>query len=253
MTQPDESPELYLMACNTEGCSRQGEGIAYMFKYPPGTQFMPAKFQPQTSAAERARASAESGASGSNSRVPGQSQNPVAPQERSLEPESGRDPKSEEDQMVSRKNPAIQQQLGKHEIALYNAYAKVRPVTPDRIDYAVKVGHEMLPPRQGDTRGQIFDDDQRLLRIDVVEHYPDKILILEIKPVADLKALGQMLIYPELYSIHYKPNKPVAPMVICSSANPIVLGALKLHDVPFMPIVMQADLSLEGEGQPLEH
>ena len=60
--------------------------------------------------------------------------------------------------------------------------------------------------------------DLTMWQIDVVAEDEKKIYVIEIKPMANAKAVGQALAYAALYQEDHKPKKPVVPVVLTDVA-----------------------------------
>ena len=58
-------------------------------------------------------------------------------------------------------------------------------------------------------------------KIDVTAEDNENFYIIEIKPNANAKAVGQALAYARLWSEEMKPAKPVIPVVLTDMRNPI--------------------------------
>jgi len=82
------------------------------------------------------------------------------------------------------------------------------------IDYDVHVGNGRDP-------GDDFEPNIREMairlsqrRIDAVAHRPDFIDIIEVTLDAGLTALGQLMVYPALYTVAFRPPKPLRPVLV---------------------------------------
>ncbi len=82
-------------------------------------------------------------------------------------------------------------------------------------DYDVRVGEGRDPgPDYSDKIRQMgIDLSQR--RIDVVGHRADHIDIIEISVYAGIKAIGQLMVYPQLYQDTFHPSLTLQPILIC--------------------------------------
>jgi len=99
------------------------------------------------------------------------------------------------------------------------------------IDYDVRVG-------EGRDPGAGFPDNMRQMaidlskkRIDAVAYMPDQIWTIEITKHAGLKALGQLIAYPILFTLKYNPLLPVQPVLVCEDLitdMEIVYAALEM-------------------------
>ncbi|KKK70100.1 hypothetical protein LCGC14_2927380, partial [marine sediment metagenome] len=64
--------------------------------------------------------------------------------------------------------------------------------------------------------------------IDAIGHTDSQIHIIEITRVAGLKAVGQLLSYPLLYCLTFKPLRPVRSVLVChtleTDIEPMILA-----------------------------
>lgn len=84
-------------------------------------------------------------------------------------------------------------------------------------DYDVRVGDGRDP-------GTDFSEANRELgimlsqrRIDAVGHHQSHLAIIEITRNAGLKALGQLIAYPVLYQLKFKPEKALKPILVAET------------------------------------
>lgn len=97
--------------------------------------------------------------------------------------------------------------------------------------YDLRVGHGR-DPGEGypeNIRGMAIGLSQR--RIDAVGIVPDGVHIIEVTQVAGLTAIGQLTMYPILYSIDY-PDKPILNIIlVCESIQSDIEPALSRMNV----------------------
>ena len=98
-------------------------------------------------------------------------------------------------------------------------------------DYDFKVG-------RGSDPGDIVDYNLRQdfielsrKRIDAIGYQPDGITIFEVKPRAGTQALGQLIIYKQLYSQDYPTVKIKSVAVVCGFITDEEIELYKLHDI----------------------
>lgn len=91
------------------------------------------------------------------------------------------------------------------------------------IDYDVRVGggRDPGPKHSPNIRQMAIDLSQR--RIDAVGHLTDAIHIIEITRHAGLKALGQLTVYPALYTETFHPTKQLVTVLLCREVGTDVL------------------------------
>ena len=92
--------------------------------------------------------------------------------------------------------------------------------TPDRftsVQYDVHVGLEDELDEEIEQAARAAWWDLTRWKIDVVAKDEDTIYIIEIKPFANAKALGQALAYALLYQDEHCASRPVVPVVLTNS------------------------------------
>ena len=105
------------------------------------------------------------------------------------------------------------------DIAVWSKYL-ADPVTPIKeLWYDVHVGQGMLLPVGAS------DIDKRIAagvsrkRIDVICRVGGGFWVVEIKPFANMLALGQALSYTRLFVAEYRPDGEVWPVIVCDSVD----------------------------------
>ncbi|MBW2672732.1 MAG: hypothetical protein JRD89_04840 [Deltaproteobacteria bacterium] len=68
-------------------------------------------------------------------------------------------------------------------------------------------------------------------RIDAVAHTPDAIWILEVKDRLRPSAVGQLLVYRDLYDRQFHPLKPLRLGVVCGDDDPLVRPTCAEHGI----------------------
>ncbi len=104
------------------------------------------------------------------------------------------------------------------------------------IDYDIQVGKGRDPGDdfQPNIRNMALNLSRR--RIDAVVTLPGKILIIEITTLADMVAVGQMILYPILYQQTYNPIWPIEPLLICERLGSDIEPALRAAEIPWVTI-----------------
>jgi len=83
--------------------------------------------------------------------------------------------------------------------------------------YDVRVGLPVLLDLGADDRERRIAAGLTRKRIDVVCHVGGGFWVVEIKPHANMYALGQTLTYSRLFSLEYTPGGQVIPVIVCDS------------------------------------
>lgn len=93
----------------------------------------------------------------------------------------------------------------------------------DRVWYDVHCGLG-LPVRTGATPMEYkIAQGVTRKRIDVVCSVKNEIWIVEIKPHANMKALGQIIVYERLFRTEYLAAGKIVPVILCWTADPDIM------------------------------
>jgi hypothetical protein len=68
-------------------------------------------------------------------------------------------------------------------------------------------------------------------RIDAIGFNKSYIDLIEVKPVADIRALGQLIAYKHFFMEQYKPSVPVNMILLCGAARPDDATVLQANNV----------------------
>lgn len=92
-------------------------------------------------------------------------------------------------------------------------------VSFNRLDYDVSLGGKgaAAVPSSSDYYGMWAQLMKK--RVDVVGWVSGQVWIIEVKPVANLAALGQVLAYRFLYNEERRPRVETLPIVVCGSLD----------------------------------
>lgn len=120
-------------------------------------------------------------------------------------------------------------QLTPLDLAVWRRFLLLRPTMFDRFEYQVRVGKGQPLPASA------TDADQRNWaaltekRVDAIGFNADGITIIEVKPRGGPSALGQALVYRDLYREKFRPAQTLSALVVCSYIDDDVrLSALRL-------------------------
>lgn len=80
--------------------------------------------------------------------------------------------------------------------------------------YDVRVGQGAIPNPRLSKVMQMWHINVTKKRIDVVVHKPNEILIVEVKTLAGLTSIAQVVAYPLLYKAEFNPTLPLVPHLI---------------------------------------
>ena len=121
--------------------------------------------------------------------------------------------------------------MSRQDSAVWRAFLAANPVPYDSIDYDVAVG--------GKAAGRVPDDAELLpmwqtllkKRIDAVVHRPGSVWTVEVKPIANMSALGQALSYAFLYKAEGRTQLRVRPVVVADRVDADVAPIYQFYGV----------------------
>ena len=99
------------------------------------------------------------------------------------------------------------------------------------LNYDVRVGSaEYATGEQAAQYDRMWEELIRK-RIDVVAETKEEVWIVEVKPIANMSALGQVLSYSLLYEEERHPAKPIRRVVICQEIDRDMVKVYQAYDV----------------------
>ena len=100
------------------------------------------------------------------------------------------------------------------DIEIWEAFLEERRDLYYRFEYDVRVGAGRDPgeSQEANIRQMAIDLSQR--RIDAVGFHANGITIIEITRKADMKCLGQILTYPQLYVEKFQPTEKIHTLIV---------------------------------------
>jgi hypothetical protein len=111
------------------------------------------------------------------------------------------------------------------DVSIWDAYLDAHASDFLRCWYDVKIGEPIIPKIQVDEVTKQDWWDLSRWAIDVVAEDKNVYYVIEIKPNANAKALGQCLAYAKLLEEKWRTAKPMLPVVITDEINPITAKA----------------------------
>ena len=96
----------------------------------------------------------------------------------------------------------------------------------EQLDYDVRVGQGRDPGEAFSTKIRNMAFALSCRRIDVVGHSPSGLDIIEVTHSAGLKAIGQLISYPILYSQTYPTNRSLRPILVAGEIQTDILPIL---------------------------
>lgn len=132
--------------------------------------------------------------------------------------------------------PPTEPSLTPLDLEVWRRFLVLRPSMFDAFHFQVAVGSgQPLPSSASDADRKAWDK-LTSKRIDAVGINKDGITVIEVKPRGGASALGQALVYRDLYILKMKPAQPVAALVLCNYVDEDVrLSALR-YNVSFIAV-----------------
>lgn len=103
--------------------------------------------------------------------------------------------------------------------AVWTKYLQSPLVLIKEVWYDVHVGKQVEGLDPSDILGQRIAAGITRKRIDVVARVGGGFWVIEVKPRANMVALGQVLTYSRLFIAEYRPEGEVWPVIVCDSAD----------------------------------
>ena len=117
------------------------------------------------------------------------------------------------------------------DISIWNEYIDKNADNFLRCWYDVKVGKPEITTIISDEKLKRNWFDLSRWGIDVLAEDENLFYVIEVKPNANAKALGQACAYAKMWAKKRQPNKPVIPVVLTDTINPITAEAANFMGV----------------------
>lgn len=123
---------------------------------------------------------------------------------------------------------------------VWTAFVQRRLIEFDEVWYDVHVGQPMALPEESPAYMKDVVDAVSRKRIDVVGRLGKAIYIIEVKPVANIMALGQVKTYRDLFELEFEVKGPVHGMIVAATSDVDILESAKDLSIEI--------IALEGVG-----
>jgi len=114
--------------------------------------------------------------------------------------------------------------LSTEDIPVWERFLKANPDFYESVAYDVHVGTGSIPPAHLDETTKSMWTRLTQKRIDIVGRRPDKIDIIEVKPILRPSALGQVLTYKNLYEKQFSPEHPTRAVILFELSQPDMIA-----------------------------
>jgi len=122
------------------------------------------------------------------------------------------------------------------DLEVWRRFLVLRPSMFASFAFQVEVGSgQPLPAAASDSDRKVWDK-LTSKRIDAVGINKDGITVIEVKPRGGASALGQALVYRDLYIQKRKPAQPVAALVVCNYIDEDVRLTALRYNVSFLAV-----------------
>lgn len=107
--------------------------------------------------------------------------------------------------------------------AVWTRFLASGDIKVDEVWYDVHVGLPVLLPVGSDSIIKRIADGITRKRIDVVAIVDSVYWIIEIKPMATMFAMGQVLVYERLFESEFQPDLEAWPVLVCDTVDEDVI------------------------------
>ena len=117
------------------------------------------------------------------------------------------------------------------DVAVWERFIDQNPEYFLECEYDVAVGEGA--PQNPEHADNIQYDGKILTqkKLDVVGYRNEDIVLVEVKPVANMRGLGQILTYEKFFNATYPQTLPVRKMIVCGSVERELDAMFKEHDI----------------------
>lgn len=114
---------------------------------------------------------------------------------------------------------------------IWTEFLKTAEFEIKRVWYDVHCGIGLPVPKGASQMEYKISQGVTRKRIDVICTVKDEIWIVEIKPHANMKALGQIMTYERLFNMEYKTEAIVVPVLLCKTYDPDIEELMKRNGI----------------------
>ena len=107
--------------------------------------------------------------------------------------------------------------------AVWTRFLESGDIKVDEVWYDVHVGLPVLLPVGADSLVKRIADGVTRKRIDVVAIVDSVYWVIEIKPLATMFAMGQVLVYDRLFEAEFEPELEAWPVLVCDTVDEDVI------------------------------
>lgn len=104
--------------------------------------------------------------------------------------------------------------------AVWTAWLRSGRALPARIAYDLKVGTPIATDETADAALRAIAEGSGCKRIDAVCDWQTELWVVEVKPYGNHAALGQAMMYRELFRARYEVAVPIIGVICCSEVDP---------------------------------
>jgi len=120
--------------------------------------------------------------------------------------------------------------------ATWTAFMQSEQNKLDEVWYDVHVGRPMAVPAGSPSYMQDVVDGVSRKRIDVVARVGHGIFIIEVKPHANMEAIGQVVTYTNLFVWEFVITGPVNAMIVATTCDADILDTAKMQNVKIIAL-----------------
>jgi len=120
------------------------------------------------------------------------------------------------------------------EVEIWKKYLRAYGERFEYYDYDLHVGEGCGPVPGLSEKYQDMAKRLSQKRIDVVGYIGDRVYIIELKPVADMEAIGQLKVYKTLYEDKYGSGSAKGLIIVAEKADQDIRRSAKEQDIEIM-------------------
>lgn len=126
--------------------------------------------------------------------------------------------------------------LWQKDYATWTAFLQSKAMNLEEVWYDVHVGRPMDVPKGSPEYMQDVVDGVSRKRIDVVGRVGAGLFIIEIKPEANMKAIGQVVTYTNLFIQEFTITGPVQAMIVATTCDADILETAQRQNVKIIAL-----------------
>ena len=129
---------------------------------------------------------------------------------------------------------------------IWSAFLDDPPIAITDVEYDVRVGAVPFDISELTEQEQKIARGLWRKRIDVIAETAHEVYVIEVKPVASVMALGQVIVYMELVAEEFESDKDVVGAIVAGEADPDIVRLAELYGIEVFAERVGYFLPVEG-------